>query len=51
MSENEIELMDIIRTQKHSEQALIIAINIILDFLEQDEPSQAQESVCSRVSA
>ena len=51
MSENEIKLIDTIRTQAHPEQALFIAINTILDFLAQDEPSQEQEPVCSRVSA
>ena len=35
MTENEIELLNIIRDHKHPEQALITAIEATLNFLEQ----------------
>ena len=37
MSENEIGLMNIIQTQEHPEEALCVAIKVILDYLEQGE--------------
>ena len=40
MSENEIELIRLIRESKNQEQALLIATAIILDFLKQHESSQ-----------
>lgn len=51
MTENEIKLIDIIRTQEATEEALMVAISVILEFLEQDESSQALPLVCSQESA
>ena len=42
MTDNEIELLSIIREYDDPAKAIKIAINIILGFLKQDEPSQEQ---------
>lgn len=39
MSKNEIELIKMIQGNDNSEQALMIAIGVILDFLKQHESS------------
>ena len=51
MTENEQELLYIIRNNDDPTKALEIAINIILDFLKQDESSQEQQPACSQESA
>ena len=45
MTANEIELINIIRENDNSEQALMIATSIILDFLKQHESSEVQAAV------
>jgi hypothetical protein len=47
MTENELELLNIIRTQDNPEEALKIAIHTIIDFLELPESSQVPFVVCS----
>lgn len=42
MTENEIELLNMIRENDHPEQALMAAAVIILGFLKQHESSEAQ---------
>jgi hypothetical protein len=44
MTNNEIELLNIIHQHSNPEKAIEIAIKTILEFLEQDEPYQAQSS-------
>lgn len=51
MTNNEKELFNIIHQHSNPVKAIEIAIQTILDFLEQDVPYQAQEIVCSQVSA
>ena len=51
MTDNEQELFNIIRSHNDTEQAVAIAIKVILEFLKQDESSQEQQAVCSQVSA
>lgn len=51
MTENEKELLGLIRGYKDPEKAFEIALKIILEFLAQDESSQAQQTACSQVSA
>lgn len=51
MTENEKELLTLIRSCNNTEKAFGIALNIILGFLKQDESSQAQPIACSQVSA
>ena len=46
MTQNEIELIEMIRNSDDVEKALCIAINTILDFLAQDEPSQERPFAC-----
>jgi hypothetical protein len=48
MTNNEKELLNIIRNHGDTEEALNIAINIIIEFLAQDESSQEQPVACSR---
>lgn len=48
MTENEYELLNIIRNHNNPEQAFDTALRIILEFLEQHESSQEQELVCLR---
>ena len=40
MTENEIMLLDTIKNHPHPEQAMLIAIEIISDFLKQPESSE-----------
>jgi hypothetical protein len=49
MTENEKALIKIIRENDNSEQALMAATVIILDFLKQHESSEGQELVCLQV--
>lgn len=51
MTENEIKLIEIIRTSENPEQALIVASDIILGFLKQLESSEAQAPACPLESA
>lgn len=46
MIENEQELLNIIRSHNNPQQAVSIAIEVILDFLMQDESSQERPVVC-----
>ena len=51
MSENEIELLQIIRSHDDPEKAFEVATKIILEFLKQDESSQEQQAASLAVSA
>lgn len=51
MTNHEKNLIDIIRTHDNPEQAIEIAIKIMIEFLEQDESSQGQPLACPRESA
>ena len=51
MTDNENELLNIIREYDNPSDAVEIAINIILEFLKQDEPSQEPPFAYPRVSA
>ena len=51
MTDNERELLEIIRNHNNTEKAFETAIRIILEFLEQDESSQEQQVAYSQVSA
>ena len=42
MTENEQQLINLIRESNNQEQALIVATNIIINFLKQHESSQWQ---------
>ena len=46
MTENNIELINIIRENDNPEQAILTATAIILDFLKQHESSEVQAAVC-----
>ena len=46
MTENEKELILLIRENDNPEQALVTAVNTILCFLEQHESSEEQAPVC-----
>ena len=50
MTENEYELLNIIRNHNNPEQALDVALQIILAFLEQDESSQ-ERPIASRLES
>lgn len=49
MTDQEIELIKLVRENDNPEQALMQAAAIILDFLKQHESSEAQEPVCLQV--
>lgn len=51
MTNNEKELLSIIHQHSNPEKAIEIAINTILDFLEQHESYQEQAVAYSQVSA
>lgn len=51
MSNNEIKLINMIRNNDNPEQALIVAIEIIISYLEQLELTEEQFPVCSPVLA
>lgn len=51
MTTNEIEMINIIRESKNPEQALLIAINVISEFLEQLQEVPKPRAVCPRESA
>ena len=51
MTDNEQKLLNIIREHDNPEQAFEIALKIIIEFLEQNEPSQEQPLVCSQEPA
>ena len=46
MSNNEMELINFIRENDNPEQAVLIAIETILSFLEQHESSQVPSVAC-----
>lgn len=45
MTENETELIELIRNNENPEQALLIAIDIIIDFLNHHESVELKSSV------
>lgn len=49
MTDNELELLYIIRTHENPEKALEIAIQTIIEFLEQSESYQEPSVACPRV--
>ena len=51
MSQKEIELIDIICNDQNPIEALTIAIQTIIDFLEQPEPSREPHPSCFREPA
>lgn len=51
MTDNEMELIHIIRDCEDQERALMTATAIILDFLKQHVSSEGQVSDCPRVPA
>lgn len=51
MTENEKELLELIRNSDAPEKAFEIALKIILEFLGQNGSSQPQPPACSQVSA
>lgn len=51
MTENEKELLRIIHSHKDTETALKIVMDVILEFLKQDESSQEPQIVYSPESA
>ena len=51
MTENERQLIDIIRNNENPEQALITATAIILDYLTRHESFEARAADCPRVPA
>lgn len=51
MTENEKELLNIIHSHQDTETALKIAMDVILEFLKQDESFQEQQIACSQESA
>lgn len=51
MTDNENELLNIIRDYNNPEQAVEIAINLLIDFLEKHEVPQDTSSVHLPVSA
>ena len=46
MSNNEIELINMIRENDNPEQALLMATQVILDYLKQHGSSEVQAAVC-----
>jgi hypothetical protein len=46
LSKNEIELIRIIRENDNPDNALLIATQVILEFLKQPESSEGQAAVC-----
>ena len=46
MTDRELELLYIIRTHENPEKALEIAIQTIIEFLEQSEPCQEPSVAC-----
>lgn len=46
MTKQELDLLEMIRNNKNPEQALLIAFNIILEYLKQHESSEERDSVC-----
>ena len=51
MTENELELLRIVRGAENVEKAIEIAVNIMLEFLSQDGSSQGQPPAYQQVSA
>ena len=50
MTENELKLIDMIRNNDNPEQALQIAVEIIIDYLNHHESSKSISSVVCRES-
>ena len=51
ITENEKQLIDLIRENDNSEQAIITATAIIIDFLTQHESSEVQAAACLQESS
>ncbi len=51
MTENEKNLIDLIRNNNDTEKAITTAIGIIASFLAQSRSSEEQDSACPRESA
>jgi hypothetical protein len=51
MTENEMELIRIIRENDNPEQALTMAVETILTYLKQHESSEVQAAVCLQALA
>jgi hypothetical protein len=51
VSENEIELMKLVRENDNPEQAALIAIDIILEYLRQPESFEERAAACLQESA
>ena len=51
MTENEIELINLVRTHDNPTEAVEIALKLMIDFLEKREALQDTSSVHPRVSA
>ena len=48
MTANEIELINLIRENDNPEQALTVAVEVILTYLKQHESSEVQAAACLR---
>ena len=48
MTANEIELINLIRENDNPEQALTVAVEVILTYLKQHESSEGQAAACLR---
>ena len=48
MTANEIELINLIRENDNPEQALTVAVEVILTYLKQHESSEGQVAACLR---
>ena len=51
MTEHELELLHLIRTNENPEKALEIAIHTIIEFLEQSESCQEPSVACHQESS
>lgn len=51
MTENELELLRLVREADNVEKAIETAVNVMLEFLAQDGSSQEQPPAFQRVSA
>ena len=51
MTEKEKELISLVREAENSENAMCVAVGVILEFLERLESSQEQCPVCLRESS
>ena len=51
MTNNETELLTLIRNSKEPEKSMVVALNIILSFLEQPLSVAGQQPACQKESA